>query len=140
MRGSAMVRWRTGDIAAAVTSGQCPACGRSVPRLEVVQRGALVLEMDSGRVLDLRSVAGVLAGRRDIRDWRLVVARRSRDGALSTVVHFEAIDPSDASTVIGVATDVRNVTGSLPTQLVAASRQDLTALGGDPVSPRILVG
>lgn len=140
MRGSAMLRWRTGDVVTAISFGPCPACGRLVPRLEGLRRGALVLHLDTGRVLDLRSVAGVLAGRRDIRDWRLVVGRRRRDGAVSTVVHFEAMDPGDASTVIGVATDVRNVTGSLPTQLVAASRQDLTALGGDPVSTRILVG
>lgn len=140
MRGSAMLRWRTGDVVTAVTTHACPACGRTVPRLEALRRGALVVEFESGRVLDLRSMAGVLAGRLDIRDWRLVVARRNRDGVLGAVVHFEAIDPDDASTVIGVATDVRHVTGALPTQLVAATRQELTALGGNPVSARILVG
>jgi hypothetical protein len=136
-----MFRWRTGDVAAAFTSAPCPACGRTVPRLEGLRRGALVIELDSGRVLDLRSIAGVLAGRHDVRDWRIVVARRDRDGALAPVIHFEGIDPDDdASTVIAVATDMRHLTGILPAQFVAASRQELAALGGDPVSSRILVG
>lgn len=140
MRGSALLRWRTGDVVTAVTQGACPACGRGVPRILGMRRGALVTQLDTGRSLDLRSIAGVLSGRRDVRDWRVVVARRQRDGVLSATVHYEAINPDDASIVIGIAGDIRQVTGSLPTQLIAADRVELAHLVGSQLSPRILVG
>jgi hypothetical protein len=99
----------------------------------------LLTRFESGRALDLRSIASVLSGRPDILDWRLVVGRRNRDGAMSAVVHFEATNVEDPSIVIGVATAIRTVAGSLPTQLVAATREELVALGGSPVSARILL-
>ena len=140
MRGSALVRWRTGDVVTAVSQGACPSCGRGVPRILGTRRGALVTQFESGRSLDLRSIAGVLTGRHDVRDWRLVVARRNRDGVLAAIVHYEAINPDDPSIVIGVAGDIRQVTGTLPTQLVAADRVELAHLAGSQLSPRILVG
>jgi hypothetical protein len=140
MRGSALLRWRTGDVVSAISTGPCPSCGRVVPRVTGLRRAALFANLESGKTLDLRSIAGVLAGRPDIRDWRLAVSRRSRDGAMSTVIHYDAINPDDPSTVIAVATDIRHVTGALPTQLVAATREELAALPGTPVSARILVG
>jgi hypothetical protein len=139
MRGSALLRWRTGDVARRATGASCPSCGRCVPRVEGVRRASLITQFESGRVLDLRGVAGVMSGRTDIRDWRLVIGRRSRDGVRSAVVHFAAIDPTDPAVAIGVATDIRNVTGALPTQLVAADGQELMALAGHPVSARILL-
>jgi hypothetical protein len=139
LRGSALLRWRTGDLVSAVSSDPCPSCGRRVPRAEGLRRGALVTRFESGRAVDLRSVAKVLVGRDDVRDWRLVVGRRSRDGVRSIVIHFEATNPYDPATPIGVATDVRHVTGSLPTQLVASTRDELAALGSGPISPRILL-
>jgi hypothetical protein len=139
MRGSALLRWRTGDVVASIASGPCPSCGRVVPRVLGTRRGALVARFDSGRVLDLRSIAGVLSGRRDVLDWRLVVGRRSRDGGMGATVHYEALNPNDPSIVIGVASDIRQVTGTLPTQLVAADRFDLDGLPGEPLSSRILV-
>jgi phenylacetate-coenzyme A ligase PaaK-like adenylate-forming protein len=139
MRGSALLRWRTGDVVAAVTIAVCPSCGRMVPRVEGVRRSALIARLDSGRTLDLRSITGVLSGRPDIEDWRVVVARRRRDGAMSVVVHFSGADSDNPDTVIRVATDLRTVVGSLPTQLVAADRGELAALGGRPLSARILL-
>jgi hypothetical protein len=138
-RGSALLRWRTGDSVARLTAAPCPACGRRVPRAEGLRREALVTQFESGRPLDLRSVSAVLSGRTDILDWRLVIGRRGRDGVRSAVIHFEAGDPDDPTTAIGVATDIRHVTGSLPTQLVAASREELAMIGGSALSPRILV-
>jgi phenylacetate-coenzyme A ligase PaaK-like adenylate-forming protein len=140
MRGSALLRWRTGDVVTAVSQGACPSCGRGVPRVLGTRRGALVTQLENGRSLDLRSIAGVLSGRHDVRDWRLVVARRNRDGVMSAIVHYEAINPDDPSIVIGVAGDIRQVTGSLPTQLIAADRVELAHLVGNQLSPRILVG
>jgi phenylacetate-coenzyme A ligase PaaK-like adenylate-forming protein len=139
LRGSALLRWRTGDMVSSVSPGVCPSCGRTVARVEGVRRGALLTRFESGRALDLRSIASVLSGRPDILDWRLVVGRRNRDGAMSAVVHFEATNVEDPSIVIGVATAIRTVAGSLPTQLVAATREELVALGGSPVSARILL-
>jgi hypothetical protein len=110
-----------------------------VPRAVGLRRAALIANLETGNALDLRSIAGVLSGRNDIRDWRLVVGRRQRDGVMSAVIHYEAINPDDPSTVISVATDIRHVTGSLPTQLIAASRDELAGLAGRPVSARILV-
>jgi phenylacetate-coenzyme A ligase PaaK-like adenylate-forming protein len=139
LRGSALMRWRTGDVVSSVTTTNCPSCGRSVPRVEGTRRGALVTRFESGRALDLRSIAGVMSGRPDIADWRLVVGRRNRDGVMAAVVHFAAINTEDPAIVIGVASDIRTVTGALPTQLVAADGGELAALGGSPISARILL-
>lgn len=139
LQGSALVRWRSGDVVTGVARDVCPACGRTVPRVMGTRRGALVARFETGRCLDLRSVAGVMAGRPDIPDWRLVVAPRNRDAALSAVLHFVAVDPGDPAVVIRVATDLRAVTGSLPSQLVAAEPRELAALGGNKVSSRILI-
>lgn len=140
MRGSALLRWRTGDTVSAIAMAPCPSCGRSVPRATGLRRAAMFANLESGKSLDLRSIAGVMSSRPAVRDWRLVVGRRGRDGAMSTVIHYDAINPDDPATAIAVATDIRHVTGTLPTQLVAATRDELATLSGTPVSARILVG
>src|SRR3954447_9290000 len=83
-RGSALLRWRTGDLAESVTSDACPSCGRTVPRVTGLRPGALVPPLqlrDGSRSVDLRGVAGPVVGRADLDDWRIVVARSQRDGA-----------------------------------------------------------
>lgn len=139
LRGSALLRWRTGDVTDGVETSPCSACGRVVPRVTGVRRRALVTALDGGRCLDLRPVAGVLARRTDVEDWRLVVGRRARDGAMTAVVHLQVVDPDDAVTVIGVASDLRAASGTPPTQLVAAEAHELQALAGVGLSPRILL-
>jgi phenylacetate-coenzyme A ligase PaaK-like adenylate-forming protein len=138
LRGSALLRWRTGDATSGVTTAVCPECRRLVARVEGVRRAALVARLGSGQVLDLRPIAMALSERADVRDWRLVVGPRSRDGAITAVVHLSAVDPDDASIVIDVASDLRDVAGTPPTQLVAADLNELVALGGSPLSTRIL--
>ena len=139
MSGSALLRWRTGDLTgAAVDATPCPGCGRRVPRLTDVRPGALVLVSDDGHTLDLRSVAGAMAGRTDLADWRVAVGRRARDDRTQVVVHLVATgDPGEAA--VGAATDIREVAGLLPTQLVAASAQDIAALTGERLTPHIIV-
>jgi phenylacetate-coenzyme A ligase PaaK-like adenylate-forming protein len=139
LSGSALLRWRTGDVTgAAIDATACPGCGRRVPRITDVRPGALVLVSDDGRTLDLRSVAGAMAGRTDLVDWRVAVGRRGRDDRGQVVVHFvPSGDPGEAA--VGAATDIREVAGLLPTQLVAASAQDIAALAGDRLTPHILV-
>lgn len=139
LSGSALVRWRTGDVTASpIDMTPCPGCGRRVPRITEVRAGALVLVSDDGRTLDLRSVTGAMAGRTDLVDWRVAVGRRARDNRVQVVVHFvPSGDPGEAA--VGVATDIREVAGLLPTQLVAASAQEIAALPGDRLTPRILI-
>ncbi len=122
--GTALLRWRTGDLAEAVTDTACPSCSRTVPRVVGARRGALVprLALRGGsRPVDLRAVASALSGRPDVRDWRIVLGRSARDGADELLVHLQPPDGTDASEVaVAVARDVRLAAGLLPTQLVVA--------------------
>lgn len=138
MYGSALLRWRTGDtITAPLDVARCPGCGRRVPRVIGLRPGALVLVSDDGRTLDLRTVAGALSGRTDLADWRVAVGQRSRDGRGQVVVHLvPAGDPGEVA--VAAATDIRSVAGLLPTQLVVATPEDLGAMSGEQLSPRIL--
>jgi len=121
LRGTALLRWRTGDLAEALEVAPC-ACGRQVPRLVGVERGALVptLSLRSGeRGVDLRGVAAGLEGRPDLVDWRVVVGASPRDGADELVVHVVTQPGSDpADVAVAVARDIRSAAGLLPTQVV----------------------
>lgn len=141
LRGTALLRWRTGDLADSVTTGACPGCGRTVPRVGGVRRGALVpsLALRTGtRGVDLRGVAAALDGRADVADWRVLVGPSPRDGADEVLVHVTPHDGQDESDVaVAVARDVRNAAGLLPTQVVVVDRAGLPT--GTPLSRRVLV-
>ena len=138
MRGSAILRWRTGDLVTSIEESACPACGRSVPRVLGTRRGALVVGTGSGRRLDLRALAGALAGRADIADWRVVVGHRQRDGAMQVVVHIGTqADPGEAA--VAAAADIRALAGMLPTQLVATGVDELNGVTGEQLTRRVLV-
>jgi hypothetical protein len=138
LRGSAQVRWRTGDLAEALVTDTC-GCGRTVPRLLGVERGALVptLALRTGvRPVDLRGVTAGLAGRPDLVDWRVVVGTSPRDGAHELVVHVvtqPGTDPADAA--VAVARDVRSAAGLLPTQVVV----DDALPSGAALTRRVLI-
>jgi hypothetical protein len=138
LRGSAMLRWRTGDLTASrIDATTCVGCGRTVPRLRDVHRAALVLASDDGRALDLRSLAGALAGRADVDDWRVVLQRRARDGRTQVVVQVAtAADPGQVAA--GAAGDVRSLAGVLPTQMVVGEELP-EAVSGEALTPRIVV-
>ncbi|MDQ1747464.1 MAG: phenylacetate-CoA ligase [Frankiaceae bacterium] len=138
LRGSAVLRWRTGDLAAAIDTSPCPACQRKVPRLVGVRRGALVVATDAGLPLDLRAVAGALAGRADLADWRVVVGGRARDGRQQVVVHLAPNGDAGAATV-GAAADIRAAAGMLPSQLVLAENGELGRLPGEALTRRMLL-
>jgi hypothetical protein len=122
MRGSALLRWRTGDLAEGIETSRCPSCSRRVPRVLGLERAALVptLRLRAGtRAVDLRGVAAALEGRADLVDWRVVIGPSARDGADELLVHLQGRygeDPSDLA--VGVARDVRAAAGLLPTQVV----------------------
>jgi hypothetical protein len=129
--GSALVRWRTGDLVAGVTDESCPDCGRRVPRVTGVAPGALVPRLalrEGERRVDLRAVAGALAADR-LHHWRVEVRRGARDGLDQVLVHVDS--PGDAvDTAVAVARAVRRAAGLLPTQVVVAPLE--RARGGAP--------
>jgi phenylacetate-coenzyme A ligase PaaK-like adenylate-forming protein len=143
LRGSALLRWRTGDVVDEVSTGACPACGRTVPRVLGTQRGALVptLAMRSGPLgVDVRAVTATLVGRRDVTDWRVVIAVSARDGSDQLLVHVVPADGSDASAVaVAVGRDVRSAAGFLVTQVVVAEDGVLPE-SGSRLTSRVLLG
>lgn len=140
LRGTALLRWRTGDLADAVDEQACPSCRRTVPRVIGLRRGALVPELalrTGTRPVDLRAVASALSGRPDVSDWRVVLGRSVRDGADELLVHvlpLEGAEPSDVA--VGVARDLRLAAGLLPSQLVVSDDGWLPTGAG--LSPRLL--
>jgi hypothetical protein len=83
-------------------------------------------------------VASALSGRRDVRDWRIVVGRRDRDGAPRVVVRLAPDGTDTAGIVIGAAADIRALAGALPTQIVLSDPYELAGLRGQRQSERIL--
>jgi len=140
LRGTALLRWRTGDLVTGVETAPCPSCGRTVPRVTGTRRAALVpdVALRSGTVpVDLRAVASAVGGRSDVTDWRVVLGRSRRDDADELVVHVVPVDDDAAAEVaVGVARDVRVACGLLPTQVVVAEAADLP--GGDGLTRRLL--
>src|SRR5581483_8412992 len=112
-----------------IDSSQCPGCKRTVPRITALRRAALVLVSQDGHALDLRSVAGAMAGRADLDDWRVVVGGRRRDGRAQVIVHLAPTgDPGEA--VVGAAADIRTLAGVLPSQLVVGEPDEVAGLAG----------
>lgn len=145
LRGSALVRWRTGDVVGSpITTGSCRACGRTVARVGAdLRRGELVprLALAGGvpRGVDLRVVSGALVGRADLLDWRLVAGARRRGEGDEVVVYVVASEDADSAQVaVGVARDVRTAAGLLPSQVVADESGWLPS-ARNPVSARIAV-
>src|SRR3954454_2293247 len=141
MRGSALMRWRTGDLVSRIDAASCPSCGRTVPRVLGTRRAALVVPTDTGRALDLRAVAGALSGRADLQDWRVVVGGRDRDGRGQVVVHLAPAgsveEPGEVA--VGAAADIRSLAGMLPSQLVVGDAEDLASIDATALTPRVLL-
>jgi phenylacetate-coenzyme A ligase PaaK-like adenylate-forming protein len=139
LRGTALVRWRTGDVAQRLTTEPCPKCRRTVTRLIGVQRRVLVpdVEMRTGRKgVDLRAVSAALLGRTDVADWRIILGRNARNDTSDLLVHVIPHRDSDVTDVaVAVARDVRTASGMLPTQVVIEETGGLPA--GQPLSRRV---
>jgi hypothetical protein len=122
LRGSAQLRWRTGDVVDGLETAPCPSCGRTVPRATGLRRAALVpeLALRTGVVpVDLRAVAGALVGRPGLTDWRVVVGTSARDGADELLVHLAPAPGADAAALaLAVAEAVQTASGTTPTQVV----------------------
>jgi len=141
LRGSALLRWRTGDLAEAIEEQRCPACSRTVPRVVGTRRGALVpsLALRTGpRAVDLRAVSGALVGRPDVEDWRVLIGTSARDGADELLVHVVPRGRADRSAVaVAVARDRRATAGLLPTQVLVSGAGQLPP-GAGRLSRRVL--
>jgi hypothetical protein len=139
-RGSALVRWRTGDLAGGpVLDAACPGCARTVPRLASggLAAGGLAAGVAEGR-LDLRAVAGLLSGWPGLADWAIAVGRRARDGAGRITVHLGA--SADPGELVGqLAPALEQAAGVLPSQIVAVPAARFTRPEGDALTPRIVL-
>jgi hypothetical protein len=144
LHGSALLRWRTGDVVSGVATDRCPSCGRGVPRVQGTLRAALVVAPSprsptlTTQPLDLRSIAAVLVGRDDVADWRVAVGPRERDGAIQVVVHLLARGEASAL-VLDVASKLRAVAGAHPTQIVMSDAGSLAELPGAALSEHLRV-
>lgn len=122
MRGTALLRWRTGDVVDAVTADACSACGRSVPRVLGTRRAALVpvLDLRDGpAAIDLRAVSGAVLGRPEVEDWRVDLTPGARGDTDRLLVHVALRPDADpAEAVVDVAQAVRASAGLLPSQVV----------------------
>lgn len=124
LRGTALLRWRTGDLADGVDEQTCPSCGRNVPRVTGLRGGALVPELllrTGTRPVDLRAVASALSGRPDVSDWRVVLGRSVRDGSDELLVHV--LPPAQSApedVAVAVARDLRLAAGLLPSQVIVS--------------------
>ncbi len=141
LRGTALLRWRTADLAASLATQPCPGCSRTVPRLLGVRRRALVPDVPfkGGTTgLDLRGVAGALVGRSDLADWRIVIGKSRRRDDYELVVHIVPKGDADETDVaVAVARDVRAASGMLPTQVVVEDAGSLP--DGERLSSRVLL-
>lgn len=132
LAGSALLRWRTGDLVdAPIANDACPACGRTVPRVPAdVTTSALHVETTlrggTATTLDLRAVAGALAGRPDLADWMVEVVPSGRDGATDLLV-LVAPNGDETDAAVGAYRDVRAVAGVTPSQVVVLSADELAA-------------
>ncbi|MGI8535999.1 MAG: hypothetical protein ACR2K2_05765 [Mycobacteriales bacterium] len=140
LRGTVLLRWRTGDLADGIDEGACPSCGRTVPRVTGLRGGALVPELllrTGTRSVDLRAVASALSGRPDVTDWRVVLGRSVRDGADELLVHV--LPPTQAApedVAVAVARDLRLAAGLLPSQVIVSD--DGWLPNGTGLSTRLL--
>lgn len=135
-RGSALVRWRTGDVVdEPLESGACRGCGRTVPRVAPpVRRGSLVhqLELRGGAAtLDVRAVAGALNGRADVAGWRVETVTSARDGARDLLVYVAA-NGDEADAAVGAYRDVLAASGVAPAQVVVVTADEIAAAGDRP--------
>lgn len=143
LRGTALLRWRTGDVVDALTTDPCPDCGRTVPRVVGTRRAALVPVLalrDGACAVDLRAVAAAVVGRPDITDWRVESTPSPRDGVDRLLVHVVPADGADPARVaVDVAQAVEATAGLLPTQVVVDDADRLPD-GHGALGPHLLTG
>jgi hypothetical protein len=135
--GSALVRFQTGTWVDPLATGECPGCGRTVPRIvgEVTPHAwelPVALEADEQGTVDLRGVGVVAAATPGVTDWRVEVQGPAEVSASDRlVVEFAGETPADRGRLerqLEVATGVAPVlTVGLP---AAQVREGIETAGG----------
>lgn len=131
LRGSALLRWRTGDVVAApIATAACPACGRTVPRVpaqvKISHLHVRVGLRQGEEHVDLRSVAGALEGRTDLAAWTVEVVPSPREHDADLLV-FIAANGDETDAAMGVYRDVRAAAGVTPSQVVVLTPEEIAA-------------
>jgi hypothetical protein len=82
--------------------------------------------------VDVRALAGALVGRADVADWRAVLKKSERHGGDELLIHVAPAAGADlAEVTVAAARDLRTVAGTLPSQVVASTPDELIALDAD---------
>ncbi|MDQ1711144.1 MAG: phenylacetate-CoA ligase [Frankiaceae bacterium] len=146
-KGSALLRWRTGDVVAeGLATDACPKCGRTVPRVPAeVSTSHLHVRVnlrhtDDEQHVDLRAVAGALAGRNDLAGWLVEVVPSPREHE-SDLVILVVPTGDETEAAVGAYRDVRAVAGVTPSQVVVVTPEELAARRppADTGAPRVVV-
>jgi hypothetical protein len=145
-RGSALLRWRTGDVVSSAIATAACACGRTVPRVPSEVRTSdlhvrvSLRHSDGEEHVDLRAVAGALAGRTDLADWMVEVVPSPREHE-SDLVILVAPTGDETDAAVGAYRDVRAVAGVTPSQVVVVTPEELAARRppADTGAPRVVV-
>lgn len=114
VRGSALVRWRTGALHGGLVTAPCPGCGRSVPRISSDLRGGALVPWTAtaGRRarFDLRVAAAALAARTDLAGWRVELSADPDGGEPLPVLRIAP--RARGADATGIAVDVEELTGA----------------------------
>ncbi|MBI2427022.1 MAG: AMP-binding protein [Candidatus Kerfeldbacteria bacterium] len=95
-RGSAVVRYRTGDVTKGITYGPCPSCGRTVPRLHPdIQRSSEFKEFNltnvKGQLVNLNNFFPLLSGMKEIEEWQVELRKEGGEAlGLDEIVVYVA--------------------------------------------------
>jgi phenylacetate-coenzyme A ligase PaaK-like adenylate-forming protein len=116
-RGSAVLRYRTGDVieGGLVESEPCPGCGRLLPRIRSnLRRRSNVKALDIGKIkgtlVNLNALAELFSGDRDLEEWQLEIRKRNDDPfETDELVLYAALKPgvSTEHFVARIREDVR---------------------------------
>ena len=83
-RGSAVVRYRTGDMCKGVEFGPCEVCGKTTPRIIAdIQRSSEVREFQlmkiKGELVNMNEFYPLLSGEHDVEEWQVVIKKVNDD-------------------------------------------------------------
>ncbi len=83
-RGTAVVRYRTGDLCKGIEFGPCEVCGKTTPRIVAdIQRSSDVKEFHltkiKGELVNLNEFYPLLSGIKDIEEWQVVIKKHNDD-------------------------------------------------------------
>jgi phenylacetate-coenzyme A ligase PaaK-like adenylate-forming protein len=135
--GTAVLRYRTGDITKGISYDPCPNCGKTVPRIHPdIQRKTEIREFHltkvKGELVNLNAFYPILSGITQIEEWQVEIRKKNNDpyGVDEIVV---AIAPKKGAAFTEVAAEVerlvRKEVGITPALEEAGMDELLTRMG-----------